>query len=245
MKEKRFSKQADLYAMYRPTYPDEMYQFILKHLNNQQVAWDCATGSGQVAAYLSNHFDQVWANDISREQLSYAPRKNNITYLNTSGEESELPNNTFDLITIAQAIHWVDFDTFYTEVQRTARNGALLAVIGYGMIRISDEVNPIIDDLYEHAFGQFFNKNRSYLDQHYQTIPFPFDEIVAPTFTRTYQWSVDHLEGYFNSWSAIQKIKSEHSYNPTNETIAAIKSKADDLDNMEVTFPMFMRLGKV
>ncbi len=245
MSKKRFSNQADLYAKYRPTYPEEVYQYIFKHLNNQRAAWDCATGSGQVARYLSDYFDQVWANDISEEQLRFAPQKNNITYLNTPAEKSGLPNNTFDLITIAQAIHWLDFEGFYDEVRRTARENALLAVIGYGMIRISNELNPIIDDLYEHAFGQYFSKNRTYLDQRYQTIPFPFEEIKTPDFSRTYKWTIDQLEGYFNSWSAVQKIKTEQGYNPTDKTIRAIKSEVPETEKLSVSFPIFTRLGKV
>ncbi|MEL7834743.1 class I SAM-dependent methyltransferase [Fodinibius sp. Rm-B-1B1-1] len=245
MSEKRFSKQADLYAKYRPTYPEEMYQYIFKHLNDQRAAWDCATGSGQVAGYLSDYFDKVWANDISEEQLQFAPQKENITYLNTPAETSGLPKNTFNLITIAQAIHWLDFKAFYKEVRRTARENALLAVIGYGMIRISNELNPIIDQLYEHAFGQYFNENRTYLDQRYQTIPFPFDEIKTPKFSRTYKWTIDQLAGYFNSWSAVQKIKSEHDYNPVDKTIAQLKSQLTNMEAINVTFPIFMRLGRI
>ncbi|PAU95558.1 SAM-dependent methyltransferase [Aliifodinibius salipaludis] len=243
--EKRFSKQADLYAKFRPDYPDKMYEFIFKHLNQQRIAWDCATGSGQVAGYLSNHFDQVFANDISKEQLSYAPEKANITYLNTPAEHSGLPDDTFDLITIAQAIHWLNFDQFYNEVRRTAAQNGLLAVIGYGMVRISERVNPIIDEMYETAFSKYFNENRRYLDNRYQNIPFPFDEIPTPSFEKHYTWSLDQLEGYFNSWSAIQRIKAEEGYNPADETINELEKALSNPKKFEATFPIFMRLGKI
>lgn len=243
--EKRFSKQADLYAKYRPNYPDKLYEFILKHLNQQRIAWDCATGSGQVAGYLANHFDQVFANDISEEQLSYAPKKPNITYLNTPAEHSGLPNNSFDLITIAQAIHWLDFDRFYDEVRRTARKNALLAVIGYGMVRIDEQSNTIIDELYKTAFSKYFNENQRYLDNRYQNIPFPFDEIPSPAFENRYTWSLDQLEGYFNSWSAIQRIKSEKGYNPADKTVNELKRVLSNPNKFEITFPIFIRLGKI
>ncbi|WP_445664961.1 class I SAM-dependent methyltransferase [Fodinibius sp. AD559] len=243
--EKRFSNQADLYAKYRPDYPDELYNFIFKHLDQQKIAWDCATGSGQVAGYLANHFDQVFANDISEEQLSNTPEKANITYLNTPAEHSGLPQNTFDLITIAQAIHWLGFEKFYNEVRRTARKNALLAVIGYGMVRIDKQSNTIIDDLYETAFSEYFNENRKYLDNHYHNIPFPFDEIPSPAFENRYIWSLDQLEGYFNSWSAIQRIKSEKGYNPADETIIKLEKLLSNPNKFEVTFPIFMRLGKL
>ncbi len=243
--EKRFSKQADLYARYRPDYPEELYSFIFDHLDQLNTAWDCATGSAQVANHLANHFEQVIANDISEEQLSFAPEKANITYLNKPAGHSGLPSNTFDLITIAQAIHWLNFEQFYDEVRRTARKNALLAVIGYGMVRLDQKSNLIIDDLYEEAFGTYFSKNRKYLDDRYRNIPFPFDEIPSPDFEITYKWSLDHLEGYFNSWSAIQKIKAEQSKNPTDKAIQRIRQKLGNPGRVEVTFPVFMRLGKI
>lgn len=243
--EKRFSKQANLYARYRPKYPEEIYNFIFEHMEQKKIAWDCATGSGQVADYLANHFDQVFANDISEKQLAHATEKANITYLNTPAEHSGLPNNTFDLITIAQAIHWLNFNRFYDEVRRTARKNAILAAIGYGMVRIDKQSNIIIDDLYEEAFSTYFNENRKYLDEHYQNIPFPFDEIPTPDFQITYDWSLDELEGYFNSWSAIQKMKSEQSKNPADSTMERLRQKLGNPRKVEVTFPVFMRLGKI
>lgn len=241
----RFSKQAALYARYRPDYPEAMYDIIFDHLTSKQAAWDCATGSGQVATYLSDYFDEVTATDISKEQLAHAPEKDNIRYQIATAEDSELAKNQFDLITVAQAIHWFNFDQFYQEVRRVAKQDALLAVIGYGMVRANKEINHIIDELYEEAFGTYYNKNRSYLDEEYQTIPFPFDEIATPPITNTYQWTLDRLEGYFNSWSAIQKIKTEQGYNPAEKTIKKLETEVTDPQNIEVRFPIFLRLGRV
>lgn len=241
----RFSKQATLYAKYRPDYPETMYDVIFDHLASNQAAWDCATGSGQVAKYLFNHFDEVTATDISKEQLAHAPKKDNIKYKIARAEDSGLSENKFDLITVAQAIHWFNFDQFYQEVRRVAKQNALLAVIGYGMVRVNAAANPVIDELYEEAFRTYYDKNRTYLDEEYDTIPFPFDEITTPPITNTYQWTLDHLEGYFNSWSAIQKIKTEQEYNPVNRTIKKLEAKVTSPQNLEVQFPIFLRLGRI
>ncbi len=71
------------------------------------------------------------------------------------------------------------------------------------------------------------------------TIPLKF-----PAFKRALSWSLDELEGYFNSWSAIQKIKSDERYNPADETIQRIK-EINTQEILEVTFPVFMRLGRM
>jgi ubiquinone/menaquinone biosynthesis C-methylase UbiE len=56
-----------------------------------------------------------------------------IEYSVQRAEKTSFPDDTFHLITVAQAIHWFDFDAFYKEVHRTIRSGGVLAVIGYGL----------------------------------------------------------------------------------------------------------------
>lgn len=65
-----FSQQSKLYAAFRPTYPDALYNFIFSHLKDKQVAWDCGTGNGQVAQKLSTAFSKVYATDISAQQIA-------------------------------------------------------------------------------------------------------------------------------------------------------------------------------
>jgi hypothetical protein len=50
-----FSRQADAYAKYRPGYPPELFDFILKYVEGRSAAWDCATGNGQSAMSLAKH----------------------------------------------------------------------------------------------------------------------------------------------------------------------------------------------
>ncbi|HKK47193.1 MAG TPA: methyltransferase domain-containing protein [Balneolaceae bacterium] len=240
-----FSKQAKLYAKYRPTYPDEMYAFIFDRLQAMDCAWDCGTGSGQVAAYLADHFKQVFATDIDEKQLKYAIPKTNITYKKAPAENSGLSDHYFDLITVAQAIHWFNFERFYSEVQRVAKDQALLAAISYGMIEINNKVDPILRELYDEAFGTYFTQVREYIDQQYQTIPFPFEEIPSPIFASTFEWTLEQLEGFFNSWSPVQKMKSEQHYNPVSSMMEKVRKFISEGEKFNVTFPVFMRLGKI
>ena len=76
-----FSTQAAEYAQFRPTYPAELYDFLLSLTNGRNIAWDCATGNGQVARELAKHFKQVFGTDISENQLKNAAKADNISYL--------------------------------------------------------------------------------------------------------------------------------------------------------------------
>lgn len=62
-----FSHQADYYTKYRPTYPQELYDFALTLVNERDLVWDVATGNGQAAAHLSSYFKQVYATDLSQQ----------------------------------------------------------------------------------------------------------------------------------------------------------------------------------
>lgn len=187
----------------------------------------------------------MYATDISKGQLTHAPQKKNIEYIHAPAENSGLPANTFDLITVAQAIHWFDFDLFFVEVKRAVKENALLAVIGYGMVRVDAAINPMIDQFYEYAFSRYFNDNRRYVDEHYQTIPFPFEEIETPEFSISYDWGLEELGGYFNSWSAVHKMKEENGFNPVDDFMQQLNVKWNKDETKKVTFPIFLRLGKI
>ncbi|MBU6153118.1 MAG: methyltransferase domain-containing protein [Bdellovibrionales bacterium] len=106
-----FSKQAKAYSEYRPMYPEEMYQFLFQQCKGHERAWDCATGNGQAAVALSEVFGSVLATDRSTEQIQYARKKSNIRYLVAKAEDRlEVPDSHFDLVTIAQALHWPNLD---------------------------------------------------------------------------------------------------------------------------------------
>lgn len=70
-----FSSSSALYAQFRPTYPDELYDFLLPLVASKTTAWDCGTGNGQVASVLAEYFDAVYETDISAQQLNMPSKK--------------------------------------------------------------------------------------------------------------------------------------------------------------------------
>jgi ubiquinone/menaquinone biosynthesis C-methylase UbiE len=81
MPKDRFSEQAKNYALYRPVYPEELFNYIISFVEEREIAWDCATGNGQSAVPLARHFRKVFATDISQKQLQQANKKDNIEYM--------------------------------------------------------------------------------------------------------------------------------------------------------------------
>jgi len=240
-----FSTQSDKYAKYRPTYPLDLFEFLNLKVQDKHNAWDCGTGNGQVAYELAKTFDNVFATDISQSQIDNALKADNISYSVQPAEKTNFDNGLFDLIVVAQAIHWFDFDKFYTEVKRTAKDNALICVIGYGKLEIYEQIDNIIADFYDNVIGKYWDKERKYIDDNYKTIPFPFDEIQTPNFVNTQYWTLEHLIGYLNTWSAVKHFIKQNNYNPIDKLQKDIEQLWDNEQTKQVYFPLLLRIGRI
>lgn len=239
-----FSTQAKGYAQFRPTYPQELYDFLLSLVQDKNAAWDCATGNGQVAAVLAGYFEQVFATDISENQLKNAVKAANITYLVESSEQSSFGDDTFDLITVAQAIHWFRFDDFFAEVKRTLKPGGIFAAFGYGLMQIDEKVDAVVGKLYEEILGSYWDEERRYIEQQYTTIPFPFEEIPAPEYAIKTRWNFDQLTGYLNTWSSLQHYIKANGSNPLDLVMADLEQAWGADEEKEIRFPIILKVGR-
>ena len=194
-----FSTQSTGYARFRPGYPPALLEEICQLCSTHDCAWDCATGNGQIAAVLSEHFRQVEATDISENQLKNAIQKPNIRYQVAAAETPLFPAASFDLITVGQAVHWFDFDKFYAEVRRVLQPGGILALIGYNLLKIDAATDAVVQHLYADVLGKFWDAERHLVENAYTTIPFPFPEIDFQQTAMAYEWTFDQLLGYLNT----------------------------------------------
>ncbi|MGQ0738031.1 MAG: hypothetical protein ACT4OJ_03130 [Bacteroidota bacterium] len=88
------------------------------------------------------------------------------------------------------------------------------------------------------------------MDEEYKTIPFPFEEIPCPVFQLRVDWSLDEFAGYLNTWSALQKFIKANNYNPVGQVVEEIRDHwingdPDQNRKRTVTFPVYMRMGRV
>ncbi|NQU67102.1 MAG: class I SAM-dependent methyltransferase [Candidatus Marinimicrobia bacterium] len=239
-----FSTQANAYSKFRPDYPDEVFQYLYSHLKKFDNAWDCGTGNGQVAVKLSEKFDSVIATDLSEKQITNAIHRPNIIYRVESAEQATFPPDHFDLITVAQAIHWFDFDVFYAIVNEVINPNGLFAVIGYGLLKVDDAIDEIIGYLYSKILGSYWDSERRSIDENYKTIPFPFDELSVPTFVQTYHWTIEQVIGFLNTWSAVQHYQRENGDNPVEKITNQLQSAWGVANTKSVHFPILLRVGK-
>jgi len=239
-----FSLQAKQYSQFRPSYPPEMIEYILSFVHNKGTALDVATGNGQVAVQLANDFDTVYATDISDKQLANAVQADNIIYKNEPAENTNFKNAQFDLITVAQAIHWFNFDVFYKEVYRILKPNGIFAALGYGLFYTNPHTDKIIKHFYHEIIGPYWDPERQYLDEDYKTIPFPFKEVEVKQFDNEFTWTLEQLTGYLETWSAVQHYINQNNKNPLDLIREDLRHSWDNSDS-KVIFPLLLRVGSL
>jgi SAM-dependent methyltransferase len=240
-----FSKQASTYAQFRPRYPDSVYDFVLQNVEGRNLAWDCATGNGQAAQVLCQHFERVMATDISQNQLDNAFQADNILYSKQAAEKTDFPDQAFDLVTVAQALHWFDFVPFFEEVRRVTKPGGLFVTWGYELCQFdTDALDNAFQNFYYHETKDFWSPERRHIENQYAEVPFPFEMIHAPDQHMVFKWHLHEFEGYLNSWSAVQKCIKTRGYNPVDQFIMEITPYWGEFSRQDVHFPIFIRAGR-
>lgn len=149
------------------------------------------------------------------------------------------------MIIVGQAVHWFQFDAFYTEVKRTAKEGALLVLIGYGNLQIHKKTDAVIHQLYEPILGTYWDAERRYIDEQYQTLPFPFEEMETPRFNNTYEWTLPHLVGYLNTWSAVKHYTRQNGHNPVDLVYNDLQQAWGNDKMQTVHFPLLLKIGRI
>lgn len=240
-----FSGHSSIYAAFRPTYPAELYDHILRFVRSRESAWDCGTGNGQVAKELAQKFTNVCASDISDSQLAHAVQAPNIKYVQSTAEETPFADHQFDLVTVGQALHWFDLPKFYAEVKRTVKPGGTIAVWGYALLTISPEIDELFLDFYHNVVGAYWDEARRMVEQEYAGISFPFEALPSGKFEIKVEWTLEQFAGYLESWSATQKFIKANGHNPVDTFIPKVKEVWKNNETKTVCFPVFLKLGRV
>lgn len=237
-----FSTQAQTYADSRPDYPHELYEFIVSQTKENTLCWDVATGNGQAAVALAQYFERLVATDASMAQLEQAIARDNIDYRCEPAEQSSLEDTSVDLVTIAQALHWFNFERFYPEVRRVLKPGGQIAAWTYGLLTVNNTIDAVIQDFYSGVLGGYWAQERRYVDEAYKTIPFPYSKINTPDLNIKRQWTLGQFCSYLESWSAVEKYKKENG----SSGIAQIKQQLQPhwTDSHTVTWPISLLLGE-
>jgi SAM-dependent methyltransferase len=252
-----FDKQADLYLDARPNYPSEWYSMLAAQTPHHRLAWDVGTGNGQAALGVAEYFDKVIATDITEAQLKLAMPHPKVHYHHTppSISDDEIISliggeNSLDLITVAQAIHWFDLPKFYYLANRLLRKpNGIIAVWGYNNIEVSPTFDTIMKKFHDTTLP-YWHPNTQHLFDGYKTLPFPFEsegpagpimELDIPK-----ELSFKGFVRMVGSWSAVVTAKEQGMDLLNEEMVKRLETAWGGSGLVKsVVYKAFMLVGKV
>lgn len=250
-----FVKQAKKYSETRPTYPPELYRFITSKCSGHTLAWDVGTGNGQAAIPLAGMFDKVIATDSSETQLSHATPHVNIKYHHTNpaifSPSTLFDPHTVDLITVAQAIHWLDMATFYSQARLLLRPNGVIAAWCYTLPHVNPEIDRLLIGTIFAASSEYWAPQRRYVDEELRTIEFPFKPVEGENGTGPFEFTAEQemtfvgLLDYIRSWSAYETAKGRGVELLGKEVITEFEKAWGPGGVKVVKFPLSLRIGKV
>jgi len=240
-----FSSASERYAAYRPAYPAALFAWLAGLCAERELAWDCATGSGQAALGLAPHFSSVVATDASAEQIRHAGPHSLVDYRVAPAEASSLADCSVDLVTVAQAAHWFDLPRFYDEAKRVLKPGGVIALWGYGRMVLPGKMDALLQRFYAETVGPYWPPERALIDDAYLSLDFPFVEIQPQAFSIEVEWTLHRLLDYLSTWSAVKHYQAAQARDPLPTLMAELQPVWGDPETAQkLQWPLFLRVGR-
>lgn len=130
----RFTPHADAYAKHRPGYPRELIAWLAQVVppGARSSVADVGAGTGIFTrALVDSGYDviAVEPNPPMRAAALTTLAGTSARVVDGSGEATGLPSGSIELVTIAQALHWLDLERARAELARILVPGGKVAVI--------------------------------------------------------------------------------------------------------------------
>ena len=124
-----FTHKSGDYSRFRPGYPAAAVDYLKKQTSGGKVV-DIGAGTGIFTQALLRCFTDVSAVEPNANMRNeFKQQLPDIICSDGSGEATKLAADSVDLITVAQAFHWLDADLFKQEAMRILRNNGKVAIV--------------------------------------------------------------------------------------------------------------------
>jgi SAM-dependent methyltransferase len=142
----RFGHAAAEFERYRPEYPPELFEHILASVpsGRRERAVDLGAGTGKATRALLPHFREVVA--VEPDPGMAAKLKGHLPAAivrNSTAEDFSQPPATVDLVTVANALHWMDAPRVFANVHSWLRPAAIFAVFDRPLPKTTPAIDAI------------------------------------------------------------------------------------------------------
>ena len=149
----KFDGMGNVYAKYRPSYPQEFIDFLYSEvgINKNSVIADIGSGTGILTKLLLERGNKVFSVEPNDDMRVVAETNlnnyDNFISVKAVAENTTLDAHSVNFITVAQAFHWFDRAKFKVECKRilTLSGKVILVwnsrVISWESVKEGDEIN--------------------------------------------------------------------------------------------------------
>ncbi|MBR2364428.1 MAG: class I SAM-dependent methyltransferase [Lentisphaeria bacterium] len=124
-----FTHKSTDYSLCRPSYPFVAVEWLREKVDGNTVL-DIGAGTGIFTKVLLPYFTDVSAVEPNKEMRKEFSRiLPFVSCSASSGEETGKAADSIDLITVAQAFHWLEEEKFKQEAQRILKKNGKVAII--------------------------------------------------------------------------------------------------------------------
>jgi ubiquinone/menaquinone biosynthesis C-methylase UbiE len=125
-----FNDRAGHYAKYRPGYPEGVFAVLCTHVPVPADAADIGAGTGIFSrGLLRSGYRTVAVEPNAMMRAEAVAGNSTLRVVEGRGEATGIDAASVDLITVAQAFHWLDRDAARAEFRRIGRPSCCVAIV--------------------------------------------------------------------------------------------------------------------
>ena len=234
MNEEKFVGKAEVYAEFRPTYPEEFIEYLYATVgfSDSSTVADIGAGTGIFSKLLALKNTSLICVEPNTEMLNEA-RKTlgqfaKIKLIKASAENTTLHDNSVDFITVAQAFHWFEREKFKAECQRILKNNGKVVLVW----NCRDNTNPVVIENAEtnkrlcpdfkgftsgldenpQSYADFFKNGKCEYKTFISELKFDEERFIGRCLSGSYA-PIKNSENYYAYIKEIKKLFNKYSKN--------------------------------
>lgn len=143
----RFGHAAEEFQRYRPDYPPDLFEHILAAVpaGRRERAIDLGAGTGKSTRALLPHFREVIAAEPDTGMAAKLKQEIPAAIVRTvTAEDCSQPPSSVDLVTVGNALHWMDVQCVFANVHTWLRTGGILAVYDRPLPKTTPAIDAVV-----------------------------------------------------------------------------------------------------